>query len=205
MSVSDRKMREKQERRDVILEAARQLFLQDGFASVSMRKIASEIEYSPMSLYQYFGGKDEILEALCRRTFDGLSQSLRAIPSGAGTPLDRLRAGLNIYVRFGLEHPRDYELTFLTRRTAAAKPDGDPPIGMEAFAILRQHVAAAIESGVLAVQEEEAAQTLWAGVHGITALLIVLPEFPFVEREKLIRRVIDTLLTGMQPRIIGMS
>ena len=44
---------------------------------------------------------------------------------------------------------------------------------------------------------EETSQALWASIHGLTALLIIHPKFPFVEREKLIRRTIEILVRGV--------
>jgi hypothetical protein len=41
-------------------------------------------------------------------------------------------------------------------------------------------------------------QTLWAGIHGVTALLIQHGGFPFVERERLVDSVIDTLIAGIK-------
>ena len=43
---------------------------------------------------------------------------------------------------------------------------------------------------------EETSQAIWAGVHGLTALLITQPGFPFVERERLIQRTIEVLVRG---------
>jgi hypothetical protein len=44
---------------------------------------------------------------------------------------------------------------------------------------------------------EETSQSLWAGIHGLTALLITHPGFPFVERERLIARTIEILVRGV--------
>jgi hypothetical protein len=44
---------------------------------------------------------------------------------------------------------------------------------------------------------EETSQALWAGIHGLTALLITQPGFPFVERERLIQRTLEILLRGV--------
>ena len=45
---------------------------------------------------------------------------------------------------------------------------------------------------------DELAQTLWAGVHGLTSLLITCSGFPFVEQNRLIDRMVQTLVEGVR-------
>ena len=54
MGVKERRTREKDQLRRQILSAARELFVNEGYESVSMRKIADKTEYSPPSIYLYF-------------------------------------------------------------------------------------------------------------------------------------------------------
>ena len=64
MGIRDRQNRERDTVRRKILNAARTLFLSDGYANVSMRKIADQIEYSPGAIYSYFPSKEDIFFAL---------------------------------------------------------------------------------------------------------------------------------------------
>ena len=80
MGVMERKAREREELKQQILDAARELFVRDGYESVSMRKIADKIEYSPAAIYTYFKDKDEILDCLCEETFLQLHQHQLAAP-----------------------------------------------------------------------------------------------------------------------------
>ena len=52
-----------------ILDAARALFVAEGYLNVSIRKIADRIEYSPASIYSYFPSKDDIFYALAEEGF----------------------------------------------------------------------------------------------------------------------------------------
>ena len=47
MGTKERRAREKEQLRRQIIDAARELFVSEGYANVSMRKIADKIEYSP--------------------------------------------------------------------------------------------------------------------------------------------------------------
>ena len=71
--------------------------------------------------------------------------------------------------------------------------------GMQAFAFLTRGINECIQAGkIKAANVELAAQTLWAGIHGITSLLITHHTFPWAGREKLIHSTVDTLVAGLQ-------
>jgi len=75
MGVQERRAREKKELRQEILDAARDLFVREGFENVSMRKIAEKIEYSPTTIYLYFQDKADLLDCICEETFEGIASS----------------------------------------------------------------------------------------------------------------------------------
>jgi len=55
-----------------------------------------------------------------------------------------------------------------------------------------------IKAGKLpAMNVELASQTLWAGIHGITSLLITHYTFPWAGRDKVIHSTVDTLVAGL--------
>src|SRR4051794_32557040 len=113
MGVQERKAREREELRQEIVEAARQLFIEEGYDAVSMRKIADRIEYSPATIYLYFRDKSDLLDCVCADTFRKLVARLQSIGGEPTEPVDRLRRGLRAYVDFGLENPADYRVTFM--------------------------------------------------------------------------------------------
>src|SRR5436190_5979190 len=101
MGVQERRAREKQELREEILDAARQLFIHEGFENVSMRKIADKIEYSPTTIYLYFQDKADLLDCVCEQTLSRLNDTLDQIRQRLSDPYERLRAGLRAYIDFG--------------------------------------------------------------------------------------------------------
>src|SRR6266567_3414379 len=64
MGIKERQERDREAVRRSILDAARELFVTEGFQNVSIRKIAERIEYSPAAIYGYFPSKDDIFFAL---------------------------------------------------------------------------------------------------------------------------------------------
>ena len=202
MGVAERKAREKEELKHQILDAARELFVRQGYENVSMRKIAEKIEYSPATIYSYFEDKDEILDSLCQETFRYLHEhKLAAFQEMKGDAVELLRRGMQTYIRFGLEHPDHYTVTFILKNPACEKPEAcrtrKATAGQECFNDMRNAVRRCMEEGRIKNADlEETSQALWAGIHGLTALLITQPGFPFVERERLIKRTIEILIRG---------
>ena len=68
-----------------------------------------------------------------------------------------------------------------------------------AFDTLRTVIHECVSANLLKQNDIELiSQTLWAGIHGVTSLLIQHGSFPFVERERLVDSVIDTLISGIK-------
>lgn len=201
MGVKERRARQKRYLRQEILDAASELFVRDGYENVSMRRIADKIEYSPTTIYIYFKDKGDLLEQVCKETFGGLVQRLTKIMDQPGDPIDRLKKGLLAYIEFGLENPHQYRATFMMPipegfdRTKYQQEDSP---GMQAFSFLIRGVTDCVKAGKLpALNVELASQTLWAGIHGITSLLITKSWFPWVGRDKVIHSTVDTLVSGL--------
>lgn len=200
MKAVQKRQREKNTLRQQIMDAARDLFVEQGYDNVSMRKIADRIEYSPTAIYLHFKDKSELLASICTATFAGLASALEGVSAklrtGKHDPVELLKKGLHIYVEFGLAHPNHYQLTFLSPHE---DPLNEDPICMQAFAYLVEGVEACIVAGRFRAHvAQESSQALWAAVHGVTSLLIQHSGFPFVARRKLITRVIDSMVLGLE-------
>src|SRR5438105_13558330 len=93
MGIKERQERDREAVRRAILDAAGDLFVSEGYANVSIRKIAERIEYSPAAIYSYFPSKDDIFFELAEEGFRLLSDPARAAADFAAlSPLDRIRA-----------------------------------------------------------------------------------------------------------------
>ena len=198
MGVKERQQREKENLRQIILDAAREMFAEEGYHSVSMRKIADKIEYSPTTIYLYFKDKNDLLQQICDETFARLGGKFQSIGKKHSTNIDGLREGLRTYIEFGLKHPKHYEVTFMLPLTENLGDEFENSLGQRAFEYLRKGVADSMESGEIAKGDIDlVSQTLWAGIHGVTSLLIGHEGFPFVNKKTLINSVIDTMLKGL--------
>lgn len=181
------------------MDAAREMFVAEGYQNVSMRKIADKIGYSATTIYLYFKDKNDLLHQICEQTFARLAQNIKAINRLSDNPLEKLRSGLREYIYFGLKHPSQYEIVFISPLPVDIETDFEDSNGKVAFDTLRAVISECGSANLLKHKDVELiSQTLWAGIHGVTSLLIQHGGFPFVEREKLIDSVIDTLISGIK-------
>ena len=204
-----------------ILDAARELFVCEGYASVSLRKIARRIGYTPMAIYVHFRDKSEILDCICEESFACFRANAERLDGLGLPPRERLAAGLRAYVDFGLEHPHHYQLTFMTPPCGSQSLGRRNEIGQDCYQRMRRRVAVCMgadvvgeeggeggesgeggeagEAAQVSPEVELAAQTIWTAIHGLVSLLIARPEFPWLERERLIGSVVEGALRALRP------
>jgi len=178
MGVLERRAREKSETRDKILDAARELFITDGYEGVSMRKVAEKIEYSPTAIYLHFADKEDLFHQLCQEDFARLAEVFRssAMPSD---PVARMREIGRVYVEFGVRYPNHYKLMFMTTHPPGELDEKDHEVKgnpeSDAYAFLKYTVQQAIAAGKFREDVADVdliSQTLWAAVHGVISLQI---------------------------------
>jgi AcrR family transcriptional regulator len=114
MGIRERQDRERQAVRQAILDAARDLFVSEGYRNVSIRKIAERIEYSPAAIYSYFPSKDDIFFALAEEGFRRLDARVRSVVPHED-PLQEVRATWWAYYEFSKEQREFFELMFVDR------------------------------------------------------------------------------------------
>jgi|SRR4030095_8097415 AcrR family transcriptional regulator len=173
MGIEERKQREKEEKRELILKTAMELYVQGGIDNISIRGIAEKIEYSPASIYLYFNDKAEILHALHNQGF-GKLYALQKSLDHVKDPLDKLMKMGRLYMKFALENPEHYDLMFIARGVAekiTEKQEWD--VGMRSFQYLRDTVQQCIEQGYIVNSDIDSATfAIWGMVHGMAALII---------------------------------
>ncbi len=196
MGSSERRERERLKVRGKILDAARKLFIQQGYDAVTMRKIAQRIEYSPTAIYAHFQDKEALMRELCTEDFQMLANVFQQV-AAIEDPIERLRQTGRAYVDFAIRYPNHYRLMFMTPRPPDFKPDesGKGDVQRDAYAFLIAVVRDAMAKGAFRGELQDAdllAQVLWAGVHGVVALHLVGAKDKWVEW-----RPLDAAAQGM--------
>src|SRR4051812_25446949 len=153
MGIKERQERDREAVRRSILDAARELFVAEGFQNVSIRKIAERIEYSPAAIYGYFPSKDDIFFALAEEGFRLLGDpgAVRHDPLLKNAPpLDRIRAVFWRLYTFSREQPQYFALMFLERSVPRISREYERfAFAREGKQHLLEELQAAIDSGAL--------------------------------------------------------
>lgn len=178
------------ELREEVLQAAMQLLTETGDESaVSVRAVAQRVGVSAPSIYLHFADKQALLDAVCAEVFEALHQRLRAAAEDAPDPFQALRAQGIAYVQFARENPEHYRLVMMQAHEPAQE-SVDAQVAGGAFGYLVESVQACITAGVLEGDPVELALGLWAAAHGIAALLVAKPYFPWPDVDALVDRTI---------------
>jgi AcrR family transcriptional regulator len=206
MGIAERKNRQKVALRERILDASRRIVMREGFAALSMRKIADAIEYSPATLYLHFASRDEIARALCAEGYAQLLASFEPLVQIAD-PADRLRALGHAYVAFGIAHPQTYRLIFMedpsyTDAALAEAADASDEAGDASFRLMVDSIDELRAAGRLpaSTQGPVWAEALWATMHGVVALKLTCPVFPRTPVDTLIDVAFDAWFGSAQQR-----
>ncbi|MBS0255055.1 MAG: TetR/AcrR family transcriptional regulator [Proteobacteria bacterium] len=190
------------ERREEILATALRLFAQHGMAHVTTRTIARAVGISQPSLYAHFRTAAEIGDELCRRGFEVLQQRFAEVLRGGSTPGERLLALGRAYLDFAIDQPDLYRIAFMLEDPECLESGPDDvamATGLGAFGALRAIIAEL--RGTDDAEGEAMAQSIWASVHGLAALLIARPLFPWVERQALIELHLGMIRDGLLARL----
>jgi AcrR family transcriptional regulator len=206
MSTQTRRARQKARVRQEIIDAARDILAREGYEQLSLRKVADRIEYSPTAIYLHFEDKRDLVFQLREDTLGKLVAELESPDGDVKDPVARLRDAMRRYVAFGLRHPQHYVATFVAlpheQLPEDVVRDNSPDSnGMRTLGILRASILACSEDGTFKkVDPDVTARALWASLHGVTTLLIQMPNFAWGDQKAVVDMVIDTAIDGLRLR-----
>lgn len=154
-----------------ILDEARSILLAEGYAQVSMRKIASAVGCTPTSIYLYFDSKDALFHALIEEGMERLFDQLATAAEEEGDVGRRFRRLCRSFLEFGLENPEYYEIMFVVHPDQVARFPSDKyrkaRRNLELFA--RLLAEARPDDGR---EPLELATVVWAQLHGAVSLIL---------------------------------
>jgi AcrR family transcriptional regulator len=180
MPANPRRERERAQRHQLIIEAARELAEAEGWDSVTTRRLAERVEYSQPVLYSHFDGKDAIVRAVAIQGFEELADALRRARVAAGDgPADAPRAVGQAYLEFALRSPALYQAMFVMPTDIRFASDETPPPLRDAFG----EFVAAFPAGT--ADRELVAEVIWAALHGLAVLAATGRIPPAAQKERL--------------------
>ena len=186
--------------RETILDATERLLIDARDAdAVSMRAIADAVGVTPGALYLHFPDKTQLILAVCERSFAAFDEVVETAGTGTDDPVESLRRRARAYVQFGLDNPEQYRILFMGKTGAGDTIDLATMPGSQAFQHLVDAVSRAIDAGELRAELDPflAATGLWAAAHGVTSLLISLPQFPWPDVDVLVGHLCESITDGL--------
>jgi AcrR family transcriptional regulator len=194
-------LNEKETLRSLILNAARELFVEEGYRNVSMRKIARKIGYSATTIYLYFKNKGELVNCLAEEMLEKLVKVFQDVQGENLDPVARLKKMGEAYVRLATEDPNGYRVAFMMETDLWSKPEDylkEGSQGLRFYQMILNAVEACVKCREPRREEiEAAAQAVFAAVHGLVALWLTYPAFPWASRQQLQQVVIDSAVGGI--------
>ncbi|MGY3542778.1 AcrR family transcriptional regulator [Bradyrhizobium sp. USDA 4515] len=110
-------------KRELILDAARSVFAEEGLEGASLRAIATRAGYTPAALYFHFDSKEAIYAEVLRQSLASLGEAVSAAVATTRGAKQKLHAAGMGFFRYYAEHPRDLDLGFYLFR-GGMKPAG---------------------------------------------------------------------------------
>lgn len=205
MGVKERQERERVATARAILDAARQLFVAEGYSNVSIRKIAEMIEYSPAAIYSYFPSKDDIFLALAEEGFHMLFATASAdcakMPAAGQSRVDCIRSAFWTVYEFSKNHPEYFSLMFVDRSVPRISQD------WQRFGFVREMrhriadmIRQAIDEGAFpaSAQPDTIFRVLSAAIHGVAVMRLCDRIMPGEDTDALARDTLEAALTGLR-------
>jgi AcrR family transcriptional regulator len=164
MPATARRDRERAQRHQMIITAARELAEAEGWDAVTTRRLAERIEYSQPVLYSHFDGKDAIVRAVAIQGFEELAEHLRRARIGAEGSGQGLQSLCRAYLDFAATRPALYQAMFVMPtdvRFASEETPAPLRAGFDEF-------VSALPPGT--EQPELTAEVTWSALHGMAVL-----------------------------------
>ena len=139
MGLKERKEREKENRRGMILEAGQKLFIEKGLASTTMDEIARECELAKGTLYLYFRSKEILFMSIVLRGLTLMYDMMAASQEGLSDPVAKLSGVGKAHQRFYEENPDLFMLmSRSTQEFSSRAQDSDPALAGEIASVVEQ-------------------------------------------------------------------
>jgi len=161
--IAERKLRDRQARREQIIKAARRIAEIEGWPSVTVRRLSDEISYSQPVLYAHFESREGILNAVAIQGFGEMGAALerarKKVRRGS-----TVEAVANAYLEFATSSPALYEVMFSLSLSVRFDDPSTPSELRYAFSQLAElFTGQGPKSTVLS-------ELLWASLHGVADL-----------------------------------
>ncbi|MDR1753334.1 MAG: TetR/AcrR family transcriptional regulator [Eubacterium sp.] len=196
-----RQQRHSEELRSRILETAQKIILEDGINALSVRRVASEIDYAAPVIYQYYRNKNHLISCAIQEGYRKILESVEPIPPNL-SPDEELRISFKHFMDSAMQVPKAYKAfvlqisSELLAETSVLGKDGSKK--SPTLASIISSLESGIDAGLfLPCNVQLTARVYWCAMFGLFFRLILETDISAEEREALIQRHLDVLLRGI--------
>jgi AcrR family transcriptional regulator len=195
MSNSTRRDRERIALRQRIVDAALRVLTNEGTAALTIRRIATEIEYKAPVVYEHFANKDALVVELVTRGFDLMLSELADATSEPNIDQRVLQTGI-AYVRFARQRPHLYEIM----NSTVVDPSERGRAAAPAIAVVSELLSAWADAHQVVLNDRtEACEIVWGTLSGMASLGTINSE----RAQKLAEQALTAILLGWQSGDVG--
>jgi AcrR family transcriptional regulator len=191
--------------RERILKEALFIINEEGYAGLSMRKLARRLGFTAKTIYNYYSNKDELYLMVLIKGFTEMAEEFRKANRLSGDPLQKLRAAVRAYVRWGIANKHYYNIMFSMDTPKYSDYRGT---AMEAVAERQNRIALEISEIGMSILNEVAARTrgistdetplhllqIWSTLHGMVSLYISRVTLEVRDIDKAIDWILEEML-----------
>jgi len=204
MGIAERRSREKEKRRQDILDAAEKLFFSKGFDAVTMDDVAEAAELSKGTLYLYFKNKIDIYFAISCRGLEILISLFSQVLQGTEPGLIKVKGIGEAYCHFFKDYLNYFnalifwDVHMIEANTDCPMADVCSELGNQALGLVTQAIASGVKDGSIRpdIEPAKAAIILWGQSTGILQFLASKgehflkdhpSEFPFKDLDEVVK------------------
>lgn len=202
MGITQRRQLEKELIRKKIIAAASDILVEEGYENLSIRKIASRIEYSPSIIYHYFKDKAEIVAYVVQEGYGNILKNISQIPVDTENPDKAIVNGLRAYIELMLEAPQQFRAILMNDVEAIQEKVNMLQEGISKERKSIQGLCRLVELGIdknkfKKMDIELTAQIIWTSTHGLLSRLILEKNVTEEQKERLINHHFEILINGL--------
>jgi AcrR family transcriptional regulator len=183
--------------RDTLIEAARVLFAEHGYAGVGTEEIVRAAGVTRGALYHHFGGKRDLFEAVYERIEVELARRIAtgALAGGAAEPLAAMRAGAEMFLQACTE-PEAQRIVLLDGPSVLGWDRWREIAAEHGLGLIEATLQAAIDAGAIPTQPVRPLAHVLMGALDEAAMLVARADDPEQMRSE-VGRTLDSLLAAL--------
>jgi len=181
-----------------------EIITSEGIDNLSIRKIATKIEYSPGIIYHYFKDKDEIINYIMVKGYKRILSTLTAIKLSDKKPKEKLMEGLKNYILMALSIPLEYKTIMLSsspdilkHTSVLFKGAGEKREAISMLCEILKDIYR--ESPKEESYIELTAQVLWSSIFGLIIRIISEEDLSETQINMLIEHHVNLLIKTIGP------